>query len=79
MGVLQTPLLHVQVLSKMDYNNDKSIHAPPYNYNEVMWLLELADIIERLISMLLQLSTYSLWQIMFNNIFGCTHVRFEFL
>jgi hypothetical protein len=29
-----------------DYANDKFIHAPTYNYNEVMHLLELASVAE---------------------------------
>lgn len=33
-------------LCKVDYGNNKFIHAPTYTYNEVLWLFELADIVE---------------------------------
>jgi hypothetical protein len=38
MGKLQTILIHVHISMqvKMDYDNDKYIHAPTYTYNEVM-------------------------------------------
>lgn len=35
-----------KILYKMDYNNDKFIHAPKYSYNEVMQLLEFVGVIE---------------------------------
>jgi hypothetical protein len=33
-------------LCKVVYNNNKLIHAPMYSYNEVMQLLELANVIK---------------------------------
>ena len=33
-------------LFKVDYDNDKFIHAPTYTYNKVMQLLELANVVE---------------------------------
>ena len=33
-------------LCKVDYGNDKFIHAPTYSYNEVMRLLELVGVVE---------------------------------
>jgi hypothetical protein len=35
-------------LYKVDYDSVKFIHAPTYFYNKVMWLLELAGVVERL-------------------------------
>jgi hypothetical protein len=35
-------------LCKLNYDSDKFIHAPTYSYNEVMRLLELAGVVERL-------------------------------
>lgn len=35
-----------QFLFKMDYDNDKFIHAPTFTHNEVMQLLELARNVE---------------------------------
>ena len=32
-------------LCKVDYGNDKFIHAPTYSYNEVMRLLELVGVV----------------------------------
>ena len=34
-------------LCKVDHNTDKFTHAPMYTYNEGMWLLELANIVEQ--------------------------------
>ena len=33
-------------MCKVDYDNDKFIHAPTYTYNKVMRLLELANVVE---------------------------------
>lgn len=40
MGVLQHLYYVARILCKVDYNNDKFIHAPTYSDNGVMWLLE---------------------------------------
>ena len=40
-------LYHVfKFLCKVDYHNDKFIHAPTYTYNKVMQLLELVNVVE---------------------------------
>ena len=36
----------LRFLCKVDYDNDKFIHAPRFAYNEVMQLLELAGVVE---------------------------------
>lgn len=35
-----------QFLCKVDYENNKFIHAPTYAYNKVMRLFELASVVE---------------------------------
>ena len=47
MGIMQTFVLCFQVVCKVDYVIDKFIHAPTFNYNEVMFLLEHADVVEQ--------------------------------
>ena len=44
MGFMQTLILCVQVLCKVDYATDKFIHAPTFSYNEVMRLFELTGV-----------------------------------
>ena len=34
------------ILCKVDYDNDKFIHAQTYTYNKVMRLLEVAGVVE---------------------------------
>lgn len=46
MGVLQTPLLCIRFLCKVDNYNDKSIHVPTCTYNEVMQILEMVGVVE---------------------------------
>jgi hypothetical protein len=46
MSVLQTSIYVFIFLCKMDYNNDKFVHAPIYVYNEVIQLLEFVNVLE---------------------------------
>jgi hypothetical protein len=49
MGFMQTHVLHVSYicLCKIDYTINKLIHAPTFNYNEVMHFLKLAGVTEQ--------------------------------
>lgn len=46
MGVFQTPILYVQILYKVDYDNDEFINKPIYPYNEVMWLCKHGGVVK---------------------------------
>ena len=45
MDLLQVCILHSLVPLKKDYKVDTFMHAPNYNYNEVMRILEFAAVI----------------------------------
>lgn len=47
MGFLQTFVLRVRYLCKVAYTIDKFIHAPTFNYNEVMCFLEFMGVAEQ--------------------------------
>ena len=47
MGILQALYYVLKYLCKVDYATDKFIHAPTFNYNEMMCHLELAGVVKQ--------------------------------